>query len=402
VASVRERVSKRGERTWQVLYRQGTKQGSKTFSDLGEAERWVARIDLDGINKALAWLVEDERPVGITVAELADQFLARKAREVEDRTLRDYRRDVDNWIIPWFGHREADAVTEADVQKWVDHMSLKLARKSTSDRHALLFAIYRFGRARSRRLVAHNPCEETDLPAVKRTRIKGTTTAEWRAILAASKRRESPAHDLILFMGSLGWRWSEAAALAVGDVQDDGRHVWVDVTRVFRMIEHRQVLVVDAAKTHAGFRRTRVTSECATMFRQRIIGRDPNDYVFTNSRGNHWNQNTFLRDTWPTLRKAAGVGDAERKPTPHWLRHMAVANMAKAGIPMHEIQRIIGHDDLATTNKTYGGMVATLSPQGVADLDAVLSGQVPDSEHGLVVAGKVLDSLPDPLLGELE
>lgn len=402
MASVRERVSKDGRTTWAVLYRQGKKQGSKTFANPDEAERWVKRIDLDGIDKALAWLTDDDKPTGLTVAELSERFLTWKARDVEDRTLRDYRRDFTNWVVPWFGHREAENVTESDVQKWVDHMALTLSAKSVADRHALLFAAYGYGKARSRRFVSHNPCEETDLPKVGRKRAKGTTTGEWRAILAAAETRNLDAHDLILFMGSMGWRWSEAAALAVGDVQDDGVHVWVDVTRVFRVIANRQVLVLDAAKTHAGFRRTRVGSECAAMFRRRVIGRGPNDYVFTNSRGNHWSQNTFLRDTWPKLRAAAGVGDETRRPTPHWLRHMAVANMARAGIPMHEIQRIIGHDDLATTNKVYGGMVATLSPQGVADLDAVLSGQVPDSQHGLVVPGQVVDSLPDPVLGQAQ
>lgn len=401
MASVRERVSKGGERSWQVLYRHGDKQGSKTFPDPDEARRWVTRIELDGIQKALDWLEGEVQPVGITVSELAEKYLTWKARSIEDRTLRDYRRDVNNWILPWFGHREAESVDEAQIQEWVDHMGRTLSRKSVADRHAILFAIYKFGSARSRRLVSHNPCQETDFPKPGKRRVKGTTVAEWRAILAAAKKRNPEAHDLILFMGSLGWRWSEAAALAVGDVYDDGEHVWVDVTRVFRIIENRQILVIDAAKTQAAFRRTRVNTECATMLRRRIVGRGPNDYVFTNSRGNHWNQNTFLRDTWPALRSAADVGDDDRRPTPHWLRHMAVANMARAGIAMHEIQRIIGHDDLATTNKTYGGMVATLSPQGVADLDAVLA-QVPETQAGLVVVGEVLDAEPDPLLGKLE
>lgn len=388
MASIRERTSTSGEVTWAVLFRRGKKQESKTFRDRKKAEKFVLQIAANGADRALRDLLEVARPKGITVDNLATQFLERKARDVTPRTLADYRRDRDNWITPWFGHCEAEEVTETDVQKWVDHMTTKLSPKSVADRHMLLHSIYQYGKAKSRALVSHNPCLETELPKRTKKPPKGTTTPEWRAILKVAATRNPDAGDLILFLGSLGWRWSEAAALPRHAVEDDGEFVWVDVTRVFRMFDNRQIPVEDAAKTYASFRRSRVPSEAAAMFRRRIVGKGPDDYVFTNTRGRHWNQNTFLRDTWPTLVKAAGVGSDARKPTPHWLRHMAVANMARAGIPMHEIQRIIGHDDLATTNKTYGGMVGTLSPAGVYSLDAVLA----DDPASAVVSGEVLDA----------
>jgi integrase len=355
-----------------VLYRHGNKQRSHTFADPKAAEKFRQTVDAIGPDKALAAMFETTPdPNRLTVDQLADRFLDWKATEVTPRTMTDYRRDNANWIRPWFGHRAAEDVDELDVQKWVEHMNQSLSPKSVADRHMLLHSMYDYGRAKVRRLVDHNPCLETALPRRTRTRPKGTVLAEWRAILTAAETRNPDAGDLILFLGSLGWRWSEAAALKVDAIEDDGRHVWVDVVRVFRIVDHRQVLVEDAAKSYAGFRRSRVPSEAAAMLRRRLIGRGPGDYVFTNSRGRHWNQNTFLRDTWPALLTDAGA-TGDRRPTPHWLRHMAVANMAKAGIPMHEIQRVIGHEDLKTTNSTYGGTIATLSPEGVDRLDLVL------------------------------
>jgi integrase len=124
------------------------------------------------------------------------------------------------------------------------------------------------------------------------------------------------------------------------------------------------------------------------MVRRRLVDKGPRDFVFTNQRGNHWNQNTFLRDTWPGLLKAACVGGPERRPTPHGLRHMAVSNMARAGIPIHEIQRIIGHEDVKTTNSTYGSMITTLNNQALGDLNLVLRGEVLPNE---VVRGELVD-----------
>lgn len=384
MASIRQRTTKTGETTWAVLYRHAGRQTSQTFSDHRKAEKFCTLIPILGPDRALEEIAGTTHRAAFTLDQLAEPFLAAKAADVTPRTLADYRGWYRNWIQPWLGHREAEEIDEGDVQRLVDHMRKFLAPKSVADRHMLLHSMYEYGRAKSRRLVTHNPCLETELPRRTKKPPKGTTVAEWRALIELGADRHPDAADFVLFLGSLGWRWSEAAALAVRDVEDDGTFVWVDVARVFRIVDNRQVIEEDAAKSYAGFRRSRVPSEAAAMLRRRMIGRGPGDYVFTNRRGNHWNQNTFLRDTWPALLKAAGVGTPDRKPTPHWLRHMAVANMAKAGIPMHEIQRIIGHEDIKTTNSTYGRTISTLSAEGVGRLDLVLAGE------GSVVRGEVL------------
>jgi hypothetical protein len=53
---------------------------------------------------------------------------------------------------------------------------------------------------------------------------------------------------------------------------------------------------------------------------------------------------------------------------------------------MHEIQRIIGHEDIKTTNSLYGGTVSTLSVDAVTRLDRVLEDRASDQ----VVVGEVL------------
>jgi len=386
MASIRERTTKAGQRTWTVLYRHGGKQTSRTFLDAKSAERFRTLVDILGPDRAWEEIAGDGPDDRLTVDQLAESFLEWKARDVTERTMVDYRRDYANWIKPHFGHRAAELVDEADVQKWVDHMAQSLAPKSVADRHMLLHQMYAFGKAKSRRLVTHNPCLETDLPKRTKKPPKGTTIAEWRALLDAAEKRNPDAGDLILFMGSLGWRWSEAAALAVRDVEDDGDSVHVNVSRVFRVdASYRQVLAEDEAKSYAAFRRARVPAEAAAMIRRRVVGKAPSDLVFTNSRGRPWNQNTFLRDTWPALVRDAGLTD--RKPTPHWLRHMSVAAMAATGASLAEIQRTIGHESIQTTINIYGGMIGGLSSDALANLDAILAGR------RAVVPGEVVEVL---------
>lgn len=376
MASIRERTSRGGETTWSVLYRVGKRQSSTTFPTLSEAEDFKELVRILGPDKALASLsAPPGHEFGITVAELADQFLTWKARNVTARTMTDYRRDVGNWVVPWFGPLEAEAVDESDVQRWVDDMAERLAPKSVADRHMLLHSMYDFGRAKSRRLVTHNPCLETDLPKRGKRPPKGTTVPEFRRILTAAAARNPAAHDLILFLGETGWRWSEAAALV--DVEDNGTDVWVTVSQVFRIDgDHRQVLAPDEAKSYAAFRRIRMFPETAAMLRDRTERLAAGQLVFTNSRGRQWNQNTFLRDTWPGILKDAGLWSGPRKsPTPHWLRHMHVAVLGAAGVPMHEIQRRIGHESIKTTIDVYGGMIGDMSDSALAAAAALMSGR---------------------------
>lgn len=396
MASVRERVSTGGETTFQVLYRHGGKQSSKTFVVKKKAHLFAGLVDDKGPDRALQLIADDLPDDRLTVAQLAEQWLAWKARpgEVTARTLTDYRRDVDNWIVPWFGHRAAEVVDEADVQRWVDHMAAKpLAPKSVADRHMLLNSMFNYGRARSRRLVTHNPCEETELPKPGKKRPKGTTVLEWRSILAAAHERNPAAEDLIRYLGTVGWRFSEATALPVRCVEvRRGGVVWVDMTQVFRMVDNRQVLCPETAKSFAGFRNVPVPSEeTGTMLLRRIVGKGPEDFVFTNSRGGHWNQQTFLRETWPGILTDAGLWRGPGKsPTPHWLRHMAAAVLIAGGADVLELQRYLGHEDIKTTTGTYGGQMGGLPTLVLDQVNEILGGR---GTSGHVVLGEVVGEL---------
>lgn len=390
MASIRARTSKAGLTTWSVLYRYAGAQTSDTFTDQKAAVAHKANIDAHGPARAIAMLLDDTPDDRITVAELADAFFTHKAADVTARTMNDYRRDYGNWIEPWFAHHPADDVDELAVQKWVDHMRASdLSPKSIADRHMLLHSMYAFGRAKSRGLVGHNPCTETQLPKRVKKPPKGTTLPEFRAILEAAAPRNPDAGDLILFLGETGWRWSEGAALAVRDVEDDGTDVWVTVSRVFRVDDRgRQFVAEDEAKSYAAFRRIQMFPASAAMVRRRVAGKQPDDLVFTNTRGRPWSQNVFLRETWPGLVADAGV--AARRPTPHWLRHMHVAVCDAAGMTPAEISRRIGHTNLSTTYGVYGGLIGGGRSEAIDAAAELMAGRRTAPGVAPVVRGEVV------------
>lgn len=380
MASVRPRAD-----TWQVLYRHGGKQASKTFDSQTAAVRVRDLIDALGPDRALAALADELTHHGPTLHELAQQWFDFKKRDLTPRALADYKRDYHLWIEDYLGHRAAETITEADVQSWVDRtLAPTLSPKTVADRHALLHGIYKWASARKRGLVPHNPCLETDLPKRTKKPPKGLTMGEWLTLRAAAYKVDLDAADLIVFMASTGWRIGEATALMVRGVEDDGGRMFVTMTHVNR----KGSGVVAGGKSDAAQRRISVSSDCATMIRRRLVGLGPNDYVFTNSHSptGLWEPSTFRNRWWAKTVEAAKLTD--RKPTPHWLRHTHVMLCHAAGMSLPEIQRRLGHEDIKTTINVYGRMIEDM-PDDVADrLDVLLSGRAP-----LVVEGVVMRAI---------
>lgn len=372
-------VGSDGTVTWRVRFREGVSpktgrplQTSETFDDEREALRFAALIQRMDAREALRQIdLEYGRQSGPTLNELAEEFFDWKETRVKsDRTVADYRRDYRNWIREPLGSRAAASVTEGDVQRLVDDMEArKLKPKSVADRHAILHGIYKWASAPSRRKVPHNPCTETDLPKRRRTPPKGLRPAEWHALSAALRTIDSDAADLAEFMLASGWRWSEAAAVDVLDVEDDGQTVHVYMGRVIRRdAAGRHVIVADDAKADASMRRIRLDQSAAETVRRRV-GERTSGLVFANRGGRQWHYANFLNRAWKPAVKAANL---ERGPSPHWLRHTAVAWMVLSGkVSLPELQRRIGHEHISTTIDVYGRLIDDVSDEALEAFEAM-------------------------------
>jgi integrase len=399
MASIQPRPRADGTVAYAVLFRMGKKQLSRTFEDEASADRFRRMVDEFGTERALRYL-EDEADVeqGITLDDLAERWLASKEGDVTPNILRGYRRDYAAWISPRFGHREAAHIHEGDVQAWVDWMRVHpspttgkpLSPKSIADRHAILHQIYGWGSARTRNLVPHNPCKETDLPKRKKTPPKGLRIPELHALLTAGEKVDQDAADLVAFMAGTGWRIGESVAVLAGAIEDyDGGKLYVNMERVLR----RGVGFTEGGKSDAAMRRVEVLGPAVAMIRRRMVGLGPDDFLFTfadgrpgvNRRG-PWNMKSFRDLRWPRLVEAAGLTD--RHPTPHWLRHTHVAICLAAGLSLPEIQRRLGHEDIQTTVNVYGRLAQEMTPE-VGDRLAQLLTPVEPS----VIEGRVLGEL---------
>lgn len=357
-------------------------QPAKTFKGAVEAaaHQWPAEID-----ETAASIPAD----GITVDQLADLYLADRARRVRsDRTVADYRRDYDRWIRPTFGAMSVNSIDDGHIQKWID--GIPRAPKTVAGFHALMSAMFTWGARPSRRLVDKTPFGGTELPARRKGQPKGLRPGEW-AILYQAACAESPdAADLLLFMVGTGWRWSEVAALQVMHLDLDRKGPIVEMAQVRRRGAHSTELVEDA-KSDAGARRIRLSPMLADMLGRRITGKALGDFVFATPTGKPLHYGNFTKrvmnrparaatehrqaDPGGIIARAQAMGLAKR-PTLHWLRHTHVGLLIESGeVSLPAIQRRVGHASITTTVDTYGRMVDDVSTEALSALDGVLFGR---------------------------
>lgn len=381
--------AKDGTISWRVRLRAGGRQTSETFSTKDEAQEFIDDVEQFGAEDAIQRRTDLADSAGhLRLDELADAFFDWKAPKVRsDRTLADYRRDYTTWISPTFGRRRASSLTNDDVQAWVDGMLAGTAitgrkgisAKTAIDKHTLLHSILEYGVLK--RHLPTNATKGTDLPKKQKPAPKGLRLPEWEALHRALRQIDPDAADLAQFLLGSGWRWSEATALSVAQVDDFGDTLYVSMDRVLRRNAAGQIVIVEEGKGQASIRRTRLGDDTAAMLRRRVQGKALDALVFTTPvstqngmGGNQWRHSNFVQRYWKPAVKACGL--ESRRPTPHWLRHTQVAWLNEFGATLAELQARSGHAHVTTTIGVYGRMINDVSAEKVNAFDRLVAGTV--------------------------
>lgn len=383
MASIRARETRKGT-TYAVLFNHGGKQRSKSFDNLKTAQNFRDAVDNESIGPDVAIAMLEQKEAGRTVADLFAEWLQVKAADMTVEAHRDYERAYEKWIKPTFGWRDAELVTERDVQAWVEKM-LKpaLGAKSVAKQHALLHGMFKWASSKTVGHIENDPCTETVLPKRHKRPPRGLSVPELAAMLAAPGQQD--AADVIAVMAGTGWRPGEVLGATAGsaDIAPNG-HVYLTMASVYRRGEG----IVEGGKTDAAGRRIRVLGEGANVIARRMVSKGINDPLFPHpTTGKPWSPASFGRHYWPAIVEAAGLKD--RAPTPYWLRHTHVALCHAAGLSLPEIQRRIGHESIQTTIDVYGRMIDGMSDESAARLDALLAPAVTQA----VVRGKISESI---------
>ena len=221
------RITEKGHKSWTVLYRHRGRLRRLTLgnaavlslSDARTRARDAVRDAQDGADPAL----EKQRArKAETIADLADQYIARHAKK-HKRSWKADERILRVEVLPHWKHRAIVDVTRRDVRQLVDTIAERgtpiLANRTT----ALLSRLFRF--ALDDGLIESSPAVRIPRPAPERQRDRVLTDDEIRALWESFEELDSPMAAFFKLRLLTAQRGGEVGSMRWQDVEIGRAHV---------------------------------------------------------------------------------------------------------------------------------------------------------------------------------
>ncbi|NUU15807.1 tyrosine-type recombinase/integrase [Cellulomonas humilata] len=349
MAWVTERLADDGSTRYQGRYRDpfGLKQTVGTFTTERTALR--AATKAEGSVADGSWI--DPRAGRITFAEYAmDVWLP--ARHLEVTTRAGYLSYLRNHFVPFFGAMPISRIMPSTVQAWISVAVDKgLSPRSIGKYHVMLHSV--FARAVRDRLLAFNPCEDTELPKVVARKGRTLTPEEFASVLD-----EIPSRFRALVMTDIetGLRWGELVALRPRHLNFLRKTVTVEETIVEVSRKDSPTgerMIVKPYPKNDVSRTLRVSQDLLDVLAERIaelgLGRD--DLLFPSREiagGQPLSRATFNTRYWRPAVQRSGVDFNVRM---HDLRHAHASWLLAGGADLKSVMERMGHAQIMTTQK---------------------------------------------------
>lgn len=347
---VRLATSSRGS-SWYVKYRIGERQFQKRLGPAWEEKGrppagYYTRKTAEAALQALltdarrGHLTPSPARSGATFADVAEDWL----RYVEDdrkrrvSTVTDYRRLVDSALLPEFGHLPLEAMTveRIDLYRQALVREGRLSPRSINKRLRVLNGIFR--RAMRTRGLATNPVALVERQPVRDSGDLAIYTLEEVEALARAASFEQEA-ALYRVAAYTGLRMGELRALRWENVDFAKQNLLV----------RRNLTYGHETTSKSGRIRSVPLSDQVIAALDGLSRRDsftaPGDIVFCNEVGAPLDDSIIRRRFYETL-KRAGL----RRLRFHDLRHV-FGTMAAQAFPVPDVQAMLGHADMATTQR---------------------------------------------------
>jgi integrase len=342
-----------GRYRWRVQI--GSRRLNGTADTLVEAIRDRAQASLDAGGEA---------PKNLTVREL----LAMRNADVEHAETTAERRDQALALVPAaFLDREAVEVSPVVVRALWRQMAAAGTGAHTIIKasHALSAA---FQRGIELEMVTTNPIRSVRPKVPPADEIVVPPVADVRDLLAAVSAR-ADLSAWLRFMAVVGARPGEICGLQWDDLDVDRSMVWVS-----RSINRRRSTTPGKNRAK-GHRWVRLDLPTFTALRrvERVVGCP---WIFTHDGRQPWRPQGAALEVRRAIKRInverARTSSAPVTMRPYDLRHFAATQALRAGVPVHEVAKMLG-DNPATVSRVYAHAIPAESTAAAA-VAAVLDG----------------------------
>jgi site-specific recombinase XerD len=290
------------------------------------------------------------QPIELAFEQTRKDFLSflKYAKGHADTTCYNYHSDLGIWQR-WLGEANLDwrHCTPTDIEQFVSHLSRQgIGPHAIARKVSCLATFYKWARRTNK--VTEDPVYQIEKPKRPRRLPVWLETEEQAALMKATRNYDDIPDNafgrsrefalavrrryelLFELIQKSGLRISEALGLKVRDVR-----VLDGVAKQVRVIgkgnKERQVPLPEA------FGRVLALS---------LAGKSPDDYMFAKKPGSKPASAHAARAYLKKLIDKAGI---DKKVTPHKLRHTYATRLLEKDVQLVDIQALLGHESIATT-----------------------------------------------------
>jgi integrase len=251
------------------------------------------------------------------------------------------------WIEPHLGSVKPCDLRRSSVQAWVAGQARSGLAPRTVERNVAVLRSC-LSPAVADGLIAANPAAKASAQRAPKSEERFLSADEVYRLVEAV---EPPNYrSMVAFGVACGLRTGELVALQTGDLDLLRRQVTVRRTALADSGQYGPV------ESRAGEGRVvPIPATLVATLTAELATRHPRAPVWPTRSGGFWKPGNWRRDVWRPAVARAGLVPA---PTPHSMRHTAVALWLRSGASLYEASRWAGHASTTTTEQVYGHLVA--------------------------------------------
>lgn len=237
----------------------------------------------------------------------------------------------------------------------------RLSKSTISGKVAAVSSFYKYAARQSRDRAIPNPTLGTKRPRPSaESKTLGLEKAEVDAMLRVAGQRGRREYALVMLLATSGLRASEVCRLDTGDLVRSGGGWKLSVVR----------------KGETDTKLVPVTDVAARALRRYMRGR--RGPLFQRTDGARMTRQALAYTLGSIARQAfPGDGSVAARVTPHVFRHTATTLALKGGVAIQDVQALMGHTSIATTQR-YDRANRLDDNPAVRALDAMFEDGLPD------------------------
>ncbi len=261
-----------------------------------------------------------------------------ETKHTSDNTLQAYRRDISKFLV-YAKNNSIDSfedASEADIANYKSQLIVSgLSVASVSRSLSALRSMYQF--LLSHQLVTHNPAREIHNDRVEKKGPTVLSGKEIESLLAQPNTSDIKGlrdRAMLELIYATGMKVSELISLNIDDVNLSISFVRVSAGKKERYIPIYKVAV-------------KALSDYIEKARKLMIISADEQALFVNVSGERLTRQGF----WKILKEYASKAGIKSDITPHTLRNSFAAHLLENGADIRDIQEILGHSDIASTQR---------------------------------------------------